>query len=161
MLVTEPLDRHAEGLALGRVTLLGLCAKVPASEAADARPSSPRSLAPTALRYVGGFGRMSWVGAVDYALAEPDPLAGAAADILSHMNDDHGDALLAYAKGLLLVPEASAVTMTAVDRYGFDMAITTPKGPKAARLAFDEPLATTDEVGQAMVALVKKARAGD
>ncbi|MDP3217270.1 MAG: DUF2470 domain-containing protein [Deltaproteobacteria bacterium] len=30
------------------------------------------------------------------------------------MNDDHGDALLAYAKGLLLVPEASAVTMTAV-----------------------------------------------
>ena len=75
------------------------------------------------------------------------------------MNDDHGDALLAYAKGLLLVPEASAATMTAVDRYGFDLAISTPRGPKAARLAFDAPLTTTDEVRKAMVALVTRARA--
>ena len=66
------------------------------------------------------------------------------------MNGDHGDALLAYAKGLLLVPEASAVTMTAVDRYGFDLAIDTPKGPKAARLAFDQRLAATDEVRKAI-----------
>jgi putative heme iron utilization protein len=176
MLVTEPPGRHEEVLALGRVTLLGRCEKVPAAEVAEVRAAylaaQPRAayyvdfddfafyrLAPTALRYVGGFGRMSWVGAEEYARAEPDPLAGAAADILAHMNDDHGDALLAYAKGLLGVSEASAVTMTAVDRYGFDMAIATPKGPKAARLAFDAPLATTDEVRVAMVALVKRARA--
>lgn len=29
-----------------------------------------------AIRYVGGFGRMSWVTAADYAAAEPDPLLG-------------------------------------------------------------------------------------
>lgn len=176
MLVTEPPGRHEEVLALGRVTLLGPCAKVPASEVADVRATflaaQPRAgyyvdfedfafyrLEPTALRYVGGFGRMSWVGAEDYARAEPDPLAGAAAGILTHMNDDHGDALLAYAKGLLLVPEASAATMTAVNRYGFDLAISTPRGPRAARLAFDQPVTSTDEVRKAMVALVKRARA--
>ncbi len=50
--------------------------------------------------------------------------------------------------------------MTAVDRYGFDIAAKTPAGPRAARLAFDEPVATPDEVRRAMVALVKRARAG-
>src|SRR6185436_375361 len=57
-------------------------------------------LEPAALRYVGGFGRMSWVTADDYAVAEADPLADAAAGILAHMNDDHADALIAYATGL-------------------------------------------------------------
>lgn len=176
MLVTEPPGRHEEVLARGRVTLLGPCTKVPASEVADVRvtflAAQPRAayyvdfedfafyrLLPTALRYVGGFGRMSWVGAEEYACAEPDPLADAAASILTHMNDDHGAALLDYARGLLLVPEASAATMTAVDRYGFDLAISTPRGPKAACLAFDQALTTTDEVRKAMVALVKRARA--
>ena len=113
MLVTEAPGRHEEVLALGRVTLLGRCAKVAAFEVAEVRATflaaQPRAayyvdfadfafyrLEPTALRYVGGFGRMSWVGAEGYASAKPDPLAGAATGILAHMNDDHGDALLAY-----------------------------------------------------------------
>jgi heme iron utilization protein len=176
LLAAEPPGRHEEVLALGRVTLIGECAKVPAAEVAEVRETflaaQPRAayyvdfddfafyrLEPGALRYVGGFGRMSWVGADDYARAEPDPLAGAAADIIAHMNDDHADAMVAYAKGLLRVPEATAATMTAVDRYGFDLAITTPSGPKAARLAFDEALDSTDAVRMAMVAMVKRARA--
>ena len=48
--------------------------------------------------------------------------------------------------------------MTAVDRYGFELAVKTPDGPRAMRLAFDDPVATTDEVRRAMVALVKRAR---
>lgn len=175
LLVTEPVGGHEEALALGRVTILGECRTVPAEERQSVRDvflaAQPRAayyadfddfafyrLEPGALRYVGGFGRMSWVDAAAYASAEPDPLAHAAAAILKHMNDDHGAALLDYARGLLDVGDASAATMTAVDRYGFDLAITTERGPKAARLAFDAPLATTDEVRRATVALVKKAR---
>jgi hypothetical protein len=45
-------------------------------------------LEPTALRYVGGFGRMSWVSAADYRAAEPDPLASAARGILAHAGLD-------------------------------------------------------------------------
>jgi len=102
---------------------------------------------------------MSWVTAEQYRDAEPDPLSSEAPGILKHMNEDHSHAVLAYATGLLSMADATSATMTSVDRYGFDLAITTPKGPRASRLAFHEPLSTTDEVRRAMVALVKEARA--
>ena len=175
ILLAEPLDAHDQPLAVGRVTMLGPCTAVPEEEKAAVRetflaqqPSSSYyvdfkdfafyRLEPASLRYVGGFGRMSWVSAEDYRVAEPDPLAAAAGGILKHMNDDHADAVLAYAKVLADLPDASRATMTAVDRYGFDIAVLTPEGPRAARLAFDAPVSTNDEVRQAMVALVKRAR---
>jgi len=175
VLLTEPLGSHDQPLALGRVTLLGRCAKIGASEAPGTREvflaKQPNAsyyvdfedfafyrLEPEALRYVGGFGRMSWVTPDDYRAAEPDPLRADAPAILSHMNGDHADAALAYARVLAGVPEATAATLTAVDRYGFDLALKTPAGPRATRIAFDDPVATSDEVRRAMVALVKRAR---
>jgi len=175
VLVTEPMGAHDQPLALGRVTILGPCEAVPEGELAAARetflaqqPSASYyvdfedfgfyRLEPTSLRYVGGFGRMSWVDADDYRRAEADRLAGAAAGILSHMNEDHGDSVLAYAKVLGGALDATSATMTAVDRYGFELAAITPKGPRALRLAFDEPVATTDEVRRAMVTLAKRTR---
>jgi putative heme iron utilization protein len=174
-LLTEPLGGHDQPLALGRVTILGKCAAVPEEEKASVKeaflaqqPSASYyvdfgdfafyRLEPIALRYVGGFGRMSWVSADDYRTAEPDPLAAMAQGVLRHMNDDHASAVLAYATALAGIPTATAATMTAVDRYGFEIAATTPEGPRAARLAFDEPVTTSDEVRRAMVALVKRAR---
>jgi putative heme iron utilization protein len=176
ILLTEPLDRHRTPLAVGRVTLLGHCrplgmeerdairrvfleAHPDAAYYVDFKDFSFFRLEPTALRYVGGFGRMSWVTAADYMVAEPDPLRAAAPDILSHMNQDHAGALLAYARGLARIPEASAATMTAVDRYGFEMAVITPRGPTAARLAWGREVKTSDDVRKAMVAMVKEARA--
>jgi putative heme iron utilization protein len=175
-LLTEPLGTHDQPLALGRVTLIGRCARVPVAEGPEARevflsrqPSASYyvdfkdfafyRLEPEALRYVGGFGRMSWVTPDDYRAAEPDPLCDASAGILTHMNRDHAAASLAYARALAGIADATAATMTAVDRYGFELAVTTPAGPRATRLAFDEPVTTSDEVRAAMVALVKRARA--
>jgi len=177
VLLTEPLDAHDQPLAVGRVTILGPCTRVPEAETSAVRetflaqqPSSSYyvdfkdfafyRLEPTSLRYVGGFGRMSWVTADDYRAAEPDPLTDSAAGILTHMNADHTDAVLAYAKVLAGVTDASSATMTAVDRYGFELATLTPAGPRAVRLAFDAPVTTNDEVRRAMVALVKRARDG-
>jgi putative heme iron utilization protein len=176
VLLTEPLGGHDEPLALGRVTVLGLCARVPVAEVAAVREEFLRQqpgaahyvdfkdfafyrLEPGALRYVGGFGRMSWVSAEAYRAAEPDPLAGAATGILRHMNDDHSSAVLAYARALASIPDASGATMTAVDRYGFEIAVATPEGPRAARLEFDAPVATADDVRRVLVAMVKRARA--
>ena len=176
LLLAEPLDRHRTPLALGRVTLLGSCTKIAPEERDAARAAflaaqpdasyyvdfkdfAFHRVEPIALRYVGGFGRMSWVTAADYLAAEPDPLAGAAAGILSHMNEDHADAMIAFARAFAGLPGATAATMTAVDRYGFELAVTTPAGPRAARLGFEEPLTTTDEVRRAMVSMVKSARA--
>src|SRR5215211_7612844 len=50
------------------------------------------------IRYVGGYGRMSWVDAAAYALAEPDPLATAAAGIIEHMNGDHAEAQVLFCR---------------------------------------------------------------
>ena len=48
--------------------------------------------------------------------------------------------------------------MAAVDRYGFELAVTKPEGPRATRLAFDEPVATKDEIRGAMIEMVERAR---
>jgi len=175
ILLTEATPPGISPLTRGRVTLLGPCRQVPESEhdAASAvflaaHPDAAQyagfkdfayyRLAPIALRYVGGFGRMSWVSADEYVAAESDPLAPHVEDILGHMNADHADAVLAYARAFAGATDSSAATMTAVDRYGFDLAMIAPNGQKNARIAFDTPVRTTEEVRIAMVKLVKAAR---
>jgi len=175
LLVTEPVPDGADPLASGRATLMG-----PMSPVADAdRPAAQdRYLAanPSAeyyigfgdfafyrldvasIRYVGGYGRMSWVDATAYAAAEPDPLAAAAAGIIGHMNADHAEAQILFCRHLAGRPETTGATMSAVDRYGFEMVAVSPAGRAAVRLGFPEPCATGDEVRRAMVAMVGEAR---
>ncbi len=176
VLVTEPLDAHDQPLAVGRVTILGPAAAVPVDERTAVRETflahQPTAsyyvdfsdfafyrIEPAALRYVGGFGRMSWVSAEDYRAAEPDPLASSARGILAHMNDDHSESLLAYARSLAAIPDAESATLTSVDRYGFDMAVKTASGPRATRLAFPSPAATAGDVRASMIAMSALARA--
>ena len=129
----------ADPLASGRVTLLGDLAQVPDADRAAVRDrylaANPTSayyidfgdfaffrLAVRSIRYVGGYGRMSWVDAADYAAAEADPLAGeAAAGIIAHMNADHADAQVLFCRHLLGLADTTSATMSSVDRYGFDM----------------------------------------
>jgi heme iron utilization protein len=110
------------------------------------------------IRYVGGYGRMSWVDAGDYAAAEPDPLAAVAAGVIEHMNADHAEAQVLYCRYLAGRPDTTEATMSAVDRYGFEMVATGPTGRAAVRVGFPEPCSTGDEVRRAMVALVAEAR---
>ena len=173
LLVVEP--GAGDPLARARVTLVGVCK--PATEAlragtlaalvaahpgaayyADFRDFHSWRLEVEAIRYIGGYGRMSWVDASDWAQAAPDPLSAQAAGILSHMNADHAAALLAYCHAFSLAKDASAATMTGVDRYGFEMSAETQDGPRPVRLGFSRPLATADEVRQELVAMVKRAR---
>ena len=165
----------ADPLANGRVTLLG---KVHKLERPAARERAAfLAVHPTAeyyadftdfdfyrlrlesLRYIGGYGRMSWVDAAAFLAAEPDPLAAAASGILSHMNQDHATALLAYAHAFTSAPDATSAVMTALDRYGFEMTVHTPRGVGPARLPFEPVLAHADEARKALVALLRRAEA--
>jgi putative heme iron utilization protein len=175
-LITEPHGASTDPPAAARVTLLGLCRRIPEEEVEAARaaylaahPGASRyagfkdfayyRVEPVALRYVGSFGRMAWVDAEAYKSAEPDPIAPRAARIIGHMNRDHADALLAYAQKLSGVAGASASTMTGVDRYGFDMSVTTPEGARSVRLAWSAPVSTADDVRRAMIDLARAAGA--
>jgi putative heme iron utilization protein len=164
-------------LAYARATLIGTCTLV--REEADARGARDTFLAahpsattyasfkdfamyrldPATARYVGGFGRMSWVGGDEYLAAEPDPLAAHEGGILEHMNDDHHDAVLAYARALAGIDGATRALMIAIDRYGFDLLAVTPDGERRARVSFTDDVASPDAARRALVALVQRARA--
>ena len=80
------------------------------------------------------------------------------ARIVSHMNDDHGDSLLDYARHLAGAPSATAARMTQVDAVGFGMTAETPDGPRQLRLPFNEPIADAKDARVALVAMAKRAR---
>ena len=164
----------ADPLANGRVTLLGPCRRVKdddgarraflavhpnAAYYADFRDFAFWKLQVQSVRYIGGYGRMSWVSEAEWRAAEPDPLGPSAAGIISHMNDDHADALALYCRAFSKATDIAGATMTGVDRYGFEMSAKTPEGPRPVRLAFAQPVATADEVRAALVRMVKEARA--
>jgi heme oxygenase (biliverdin-IX-beta and delta-forming) len=110
------------------------------------------------VRYIGGYGRMSWISKADWQAAEPDPLGPSAASIIAHMNRDHPDAIVLYCKAFSKATEVTSASMTGVDRYGFDMSAMTPQGPRAVRLAFAKPVSTPEEVRAALISMVKDAK---
>ncbi|MEO6950583.1 MAG: DUF2470 domain-containing protein [Polyangia bacterium] len=173
LLVVEPGD--GDPLARARVTLVGPARVIDDSRRAAAlasmvavHPNAARyadfgdfhvwTLSVEAVRYIGGYGRMSWVEAADFTRATPDPLSAHAAGILAHMNADHGTAMVDCCRAFSKATDTTSATMTSVDRYGFELSALTGDGPRPIRLAFPEPLSTPDEVRRALVAMVKQAR---
>jgi len=168
-------ESHAEDpLANARVTLLGTCRRLEGDDAArsaflTAHPQAAYyvdfadfhfyELEVTSLRYIGGYGRMSWVDVDAWRAAEPDPLAPHASGIIEHMNDDHAQALVAYARAFTRATDAEHAVMTGVDRYGFEMSVRTDRGMRPARLAFESEVTTPTDARRALVALVKEATA--
>jgi putative heme iron utilization protein len=175
LLVAESVQ--SDPLANGRVTLLGRCAVVSDPAEADAvrqafLAAHPNAayyvdygdfswwrLAVESVRYIGGYGRMSWVTSDEWRSAEPDPLSEHAAAILAHMNADHAATMVDYARALTRAHDATAATMTGVDRYGFEMSVVTARGPRPVRLAFSQPISTPEDARAELVALAKTARA--
>lgn len=164
----------ADPLANGRVTMLGPCARVGgdvvsartaflaahpnAAYYADFRDFAFWKLQVQSVRYIGGYGRMSWVGETEWRTAEPDPLASSSADAVAHMNADHAEAMVLCCKAFSRATDVTAATMTGVDRYGFEMSAKTAQGPRPVRVAFPEPVNTPDELRAALIAMVKDAR---
>ncbi len=169
-----PANSDGDPLGTARATLVGVAESVSASDSASireiylARHGNSRywvdfadfsffRLQPVDLYYVGGFGVMGWVGARDYEDAAPDPLAQAAAGILTHMNADHVDSMILLARfhaGL----EATEATMTSVDRLGFTLRLKTHEGMKAVRINFPQEIDTPMKTRTALVEMVRKAR---
>ncbi len=175
LLVTQP-DWTGDPLAAGRLTLMGEARRVPDADAASARD---RYLARherarywadfedfglwrleiADLYFVGGFAAMDWVTAADYAAAPPDPLADAAAGIVEHMNRDHADALVAYARHFGGEP-ADEATMVAVDRLGFKLRLRSGQRLSSARIAFPREVTTAAQGREVLIAMLQQARAG-
>ena len=174
LLVAETGD--GDPLARGRVTLVGTCERLEeeaaiasareafleanpnASYYVDFKDFSFWKLGVESVRYIGGYGRMSWVDCKDWRESEPDPLRNSAGHMIRHMNEDHADTMVLYCKAFTKASEATKVVMTGVDRYGFEMSVMTEQGPRPVRLPFSRTLETATDVRKELVALAKKAR---
>jgi len=173
LLVTQP-GWAGDPLAAGRVTLMGEALPLPDAESPEARKTylarHPNAaywvdfedfgfyrLEVSDVYFVGGFAAMDWVSALEYLAARPDPLADAAAGILEHMNRDHSEALLTFARVLAGAP-ADEASMVAVDRLGFKLRLRRGERLWSARIAFPREVATANETRQVLIDMLKEAR---
>src|ERR1700691_407850 len=173
LLVTQA-DGDGDPLGASRVTLVGNVATIPEAEVSGARKLYLDRYANSKywvdfddfsfyrmdvldVYYVGGFGVMGWVKASDYDTAQPDPLADAAAGILSHMNADHKDALVLLARSCAGI-EGQEAARTSADRLGFQVRLKTQDGMRGARIAFSREVASWGEARTILVEMVAQAR---
>src|ERR1035438_3145485 len=175
LFVTE-LAASGDPLGASRITLIGNVIKIPEPELAAARTVyltrypdgkywvdfddfSFYRMDVLDVYYVGGFGVMGWVAALDYSQAQPDPLVEQKNDIMQHMNADHKDALILLAKRFAGV-EAQEAEMTSVDRLGFNVRLKAQDGVHGARIAFLREVTNATQAREVFVEMVKQARQG-
>jgi putative heme iron utilization protein len=173
LLVTQP-GATGDPLASGRVTLMGRAARVSAGErdaiktvylAAHANAVSWVDfedfafwrLAIDDVYFVGGFAAMGWVDAADYRAARPDPLAEVAEGIMEHLNRDHADALLAYAR-FFAGETADEARVVSVDRLGFKLHLRNGQRRWSARVAFPREVTTAADSRTVLIEMARQAR---
>lgn len=152
-------------LAVGRVTLVGRAVKT--SEGLEnyleKHPQARQyvsfkdfhlwRLEVERVRYVGGFGHMSWVAVDDYKAAQPDPVDKLAAGVISHMNEDHADALLLLA-GQKLGKQVQEAKMVGCDGAGY---LVKADG-KTLRIEYAQRCRSSDELRKEFIRQVNQAR---
>ena len=108
---------------------------------------------------VAGFGRIHWLTGPEvlFDTAECGALVEAEAEIVGHINADHGDALEAIATGLLGRPRPAgpgAWVMTGIDPEGCDLRA----GGRLISAGFPAAVRDPGTARAALVALARKAR---
>ena len=173
LLVTQP-DWSGDPLAAGRLTLMGQARRLDAVQAAAAREAylarHERArywvdfddfafwrLEVLDVYFVGGFAAMDWVTAADYASARPDPLADAAGDIVEHMNRDHADALITYARHYA-GEAADEATMITVDRLGFKLRLRQGERLSSVRIGFPREVTSAPQSREVLIEMLRRAR---
>jgi putative heme iron utilization protein len=174
LLVTEA-GASEDPLGSGRVTVLGDAIRVSAEDRPDVRgrylERHPKAaywvdfedfsfwrLEVAEVYFVGGFAAMDWIGARAYEAALPDPLADVAPDIVQHMNRDHPDALVTFAR-VLGGEGADRAVMLAVDRLGFKLRLESGERLSSCRLGFPREVRTADEARTALIEMLRACRA--
>ena len=78
--------------------------------------------------------------------------------VIAHMNDDHSDANLVYAKALAGLPDALSAEMTDFDRHGIALSVEMAGGVSEVRVDFLKPLTKAEDIRPALIRLLKYAR---
>lgn len=173
-LLFEETSRRANPQTGPRVTLAGRISKVPPAKNESlarrflARHPNARMYAGFAdfafyrmtverAHWVGGFASARWLPARRILFGDKEActaIAACEADVIAHMNADHGAALDAYANGLL-GRAGAGWAMTGIDPEGIDLR----RGARVARLPFHEPVTSAAACRMTLADLAKRAQA--
>ncbi len=111
-------------------------------------------LEPLRVRWIGGFGEIAWIERDDWLLPAPD-WQHDEDGIVTHMNEDHRDALRAMARAHGSA-ETDDATMLTCDSEGFHLR----SGDAVRWIPFGRRCQTANEVRAEMVRLTREARGG-
>ena len=163
--------------ANSRLTLLGEAVKIFKEVDADLRSRYLRYLPQAAsyfdmhdfsfyrihihqARYIGGFGKMSWLSDVDLfsdISSESAVLASQETAIIEHMNADHSENLLNYCKHFHHL-DADHAQMLGIDCDGFDVDARIGDTSTILRFDFDQQIHDAQSARAALVAMAKAAK---
>ena len=80
--------------------------------------------------------------------------------ICKHMNEDHGEAIVLYAKAFGDTPNADSAKMLAIDPQGMDLIAQVDGAKTPVRIEFDHTLQDSEDAHQTLITMVKQARSG-
>ena len=78
--------------------------------------------------------------------------------ICTHMNDDHPEAILLYAKVYGKEEGATAARMKSIDPAGMDLDVTLDGNATTLRIPFEHQLADSEDAHQTLIGMVRQAR---
>jgi putative heme iron utilization protein len=80
--------------------------------------------------------------------------------ICKHMNEDHSDAIVLYAKAFGNTPEAETAQMISIDPHGMNLSAIVNGENLPVRIEFERTLQDAEDAHQTLIAMVKQARQG-
>lgn len=78
--------------------------------------------------------------------------------ICKHMNEDHGDAILLYAKFYGNMSEVEKAKMLSIDSEGMNLSVNFKDSNQQIRIKFDHSLEDAEDAHHTLIDMVKKAR---
>ncbi len=78
--------------------------------------------------------------------------------ICQHMNEDHAEAIVLYAKVFGNSPEAETATMDSIDPQGMNLTANIKGETVPVRIEFNHTLQDSEDAHQTLIAMVKQAR---
>jgi putative heme iron utilization protein len=89
-----------------------------------------------------------------------DPITPEVSDrICKHMNEDHAEAVLLYAKVYGKTENATNAAMSSIDPEGMNLDVSIDSEAVSLRITFDRTLTDSEDAHQTLIGMVRQARA--
>ncbi len=75
--------------------------------------------------------------------------------ICEHMNDDHADAVSAYARTFGNIADVQSARLLSLDALGMDIDVDSAAGRATVRVAFDHEIRDADDARDTLIAMAK------